>query len=166
MAKGVNKVILIGCLGQDVETRYTSDGKAMTNLSVATSESWKDQQGQKQEKTEWHRVVMFGKLAEIANQYLTKGSQVYLEGKLQTRKWQTQSGQERYSTEVIADQMQMLGGKQQGQQSQQQQQPAQQQKPQQNAYAQQKGQARPQQQQQGGYGTNTDDGWSDSDIPF
>lgn len=112
--KGVNKVILVGTLGRDPETRYTADGKAITNINVATSEKWKDQSGQPQEKTEWHRVVIFGKLAEIAQQYLTKGSQVYLEGKLQTRKWQDQSsGQDRYATEVVLDfngVMQMLGG--------------------------------------------------------
>ena len=126
--RGVNRVIIIGTLGRDPETRYTADGKAITNLNVATSESWKDQQGNKQEKTEWHRVVIFGKLAEIAQQFLTKGSQVYLEGKLQTRKWQDQSsGQDRYATEVVLDfngVMQMLGGgnggnKQQGQPAQQ-----------------------------------------------
>ncbi len=113
MARGVNKVILIGNLGADPEVRYTPNGSAVTNLSVATSESWKDRQtGQPQEKTEWHRVVIFGKLAEIAGQYLRKGSKVYLEGKLQTRKWQDQQGQERYTTEIVVDgfsgQMQML----------------------------------------------------------
>lgn len=113
-SRGVNKVILVGNLGQDPEVKYMPNGNAVTNLSIATSESWKDQQGQPVEKTEWHRVVMFRKLAEIAGQYLRKGSQVYLEGKLQTRKWQDQNGQDRYSTEVVADNMQMLGGRQDG----------------------------------------------------
>lgn len=110
-SKGVNKVILVGNLGQDPEVKYMPNGNAVTNISIATSESWKDQQGQLQERTEWHRVVMFRKLAEIAGQYLRKGSQVYLEGKLQTRKWQDQNGQDRYTTEVVADNMQMLGGR-------------------------------------------------------
>lgn len=110
-SKGVNKVILVGNLGQDPEVKYMPNGNAVTNISVATSESWKDQQGQPVERTEWHRVVMFRKLAEIAGQYLRKGSQVYLEGKLQTRKWQDQNGQDRYTTEIVADQMQMLGGR-------------------------------------------------------
>lgn len=113
--RGVNKAILVGTLGRDPEVRHTANGNAIANLSVATSEQWTDKQsGEKQEKTEWHRVVIFGKLAEIAGQYLKKGSQVYLEGKLQTRKWQDQSGQDRYSTEVVIDiggQMQMLGGR-------------------------------------------------------
>lgn len=113
--RGVNKVILVGTLGKDPEVRFAANGTAIANLSVATSEQWNDRAtGEKQEKTEWHRVVIFGKLAEIAQQYLTKGSQVYLEGKLQTRKWQDQnSGQDRYSTEVVLDfngVMQMLGG--------------------------------------------------------
>ena len=112
MARGVNKVILVGALGGDPETRYTSNGAAITNLSLATSESWKDRNtGQMQEKTEWHRIVIFGKLAEIAQQYLRKGSKVYIEGKLQTRKWQDQQGNDRYTTEVVLDfngQMQML----------------------------------------------------------
>lgn len=113
--RGVNKVILVGTLGRDPEVRFAANGTAIANLNVATSEQWNDRAtGEKQEKTEWHRVVIFGKLAEIAQQYLTKGSQVYLEGKLQTRKWQDQtSGQDRYSTEVVLDfngVMQMLGG--------------------------------------------------------
>lgn len=114
-SRGVNKVILVGNLGKDPEIRYTADGRAIANITVATSESWKDKSsGQQQEKTEWHRVVIFGKLAEIAGEYLRKGSQVYFEGKLQTRKWQDQSGQDRYTTEVVVDingQMQMLGGR-------------------------------------------------------
>jgi len=113
VAKGINKVILVGNMGQDPEVKYMPNGNAVTNISIATSESWKDQSGQPQERTEWHRVVMFRKLAEIAGQYLRKGSQVYIEGKLQTRKWQDQSGQDRYTTEIVADNMQMLGGRSQ-----------------------------------------------------
>lgn len=118
--RGVNKVILVGTLGRDPEVKYAANGNAITNISIATSEQWTDKNtGQKQEKTEWHRVVFFGKVAEIAGQYLRKGSQVYIEGKLQTRKWQDQNtGQDRYSTEVVVDsfngQMQMLGGRQGG----------------------------------------------------
>ena len=112
MARGVNKVILIGNLGQDPETRYTPNGNAVVNLNLATDESYKDRQtGQLVPKTEWHRIVMFGKIAEVAGQYLRKGSKVYIEGKLQTRKWQGQDGQDRYTTEVVVDingQMQML----------------------------------------------------------
>lgn len=107
-SRGINKVIIVGNLGQNPEVKYMPNGNAVTNISVATSESWKDQQGQLQERTEWHRIVMFRKLAEIAGQYLQKGSKVYLEGKLQTRKWQDQNGQDRYTTEIVADQMQML----------------------------------------------------------
>jgi len=111
MAEGVNKVLLIGNLGADPETRYTQSGTPVTNLRVATSESWRDRQtGERQERTEWHRVVIFGKLAEVASEYLRKGSQVFLEGRLQTRKWQDQSGQDRYTTEVVANGMTMLGG--------------------------------------------------------
>ncbi len=112
MARGVNKVILIGNLGQDPDTRYTPNGNAVVNLNLATDESYKDRQtGQLVPKTEWHRIVMFGKIAEVAGQYLRKGSKVYIEGKLQTRKWQGQDGQDRYTTEVVVDingQMQML----------------------------------------------------------
>lgn len=111
MARGINKAIIVGTLGKDPEMRYMPDGKAIANLSVATSEQWKDKQtGEKQEKTEWHKISIFGKLAEIAGEYLTKGSTVYLEGKIQTRKWQDQEGNDRYSTEIVADTMQMLGG--------------------------------------------------------
>jgi single-strand DNA-binding protein len=110
-SKGVNKVILVGNLGNDPEMRVMGNGGAVCNLSIATSESWKDQQGQQQERTEWHKVVMYRRLAEIAGEYLRKGSQVYLEGKLQTRKWQDQSGNDRYTTEIVADQMQMLGSR-------------------------------------------------------
>ncbi len=115
--KGVNKVILVGNLGNDPEVRYMPNGNAVANLSLATSESWKDQQGQVQERTEWHRLVMYRRLAEIAGEYLKKGSQIYVEGKLQTRKWQDQQGQDQYTTEIIVDQMQMLGGRQGGAQN-------------------------------------------------
>jgi single-strand DNA-binding protein len=108
----VNKVILIGNLGRDPETRYMPDGGAVANVSIATTETWKDKNGEKQEKTEWHRVAFFGKLAEIAGEYLKKGSQVYVEGRLQTRKWQDKDGQDKYTTEIIADRMQMLGSRQ------------------------------------------------------
>ncbi len=149
-ARGVNKVILVGNVGKDPEVRYSGNGSAIANLTLATSDSWTDQSGQKQEKTEWHRVVFFGKLAEVVEKYIKKGSKLYVEGKLQTRKWQGQDGQDKYTTEVVIDgfsgQMQMLdsrGGDQQGggyQQQQQQggyQQPAQQPQAQQPAYQQQ-----------------------------
>ena len=169
MARGVNKVILIGNLGSDPETRYTPNGSAVCNLTVATSERWKDKQtGQPQEKTEWHRVVVFGKLAEIASQYLAKGSKVYIEGKLQTRKWQDQQGQDRYTTEVVVDingQLQMLdsrdNGNGQGQQNRQQ---PQQQPPQRGSRQQQV----PQQQQSQSYQYQPNGGFDDfdDDIPF
>jgi single-strand DNA-binding protein len=112
MARGINKVILVGNLGQDPETRYMPSGGAVTNFTLATNESWKDKQtGEQKERTEWHRVAMFNRLAEIAAEYLRKGSQVYVEGKLRTRKWQDKDGNDRYTTEVIADEMQMLGGR-------------------------------------------------------
>ena len=112
MARGINKVIIVGNLGQDPETRYMPSGAAVTNFTVATTESWKAKQsGEQKERTEWHRVAMFNRLAEIAAEYLRKGSQVYIEGKLRTRKWQGQDGQDRYTTEIIADEMQMLGGR-------------------------------------------------------
>lgn len=116
MQKGVNRVIIVGNLGQDPEVKYLPSGGAVTNITLATSEGWKDKQtGEKKETTEWHRVVLFGKLAEVAGEYLRKGSQVYIEGKLQTRKWQDQSGNDRYTTEIVVPQiggvMQMLGGK-------------------------------------------------------
>ena len=107
----VNKVILVGRLGKDPETRYMTNGEAVTNATLATSENWKDKSGEKQEKTEWHNLVFYRRLAEVAGEYLKKGSQIYVEGKLQTRKWQTKEGQDRYTTEIIVDQMQMLGGK-------------------------------------------------------
>jgi single-strand DNA-binding protein len=112
MARGVNKVILIGNLGADPETRAMPSGASVANLRIATTENWKDRtSGENQERTEWHRVALFGKLAEIASEYLRKGSQVYIEGSLRTRKWQDKQGQERYSTEIIGNEMQMLGGR-------------------------------------------------------
>ena len=107
----VNKVIIVGNLGRDPETRYMPDGGAITNISVATTDKWKDKNGEMQEKTEWHRVAFFGKLAEIAGEYLKKGSQVYVEGRLQTRKWQDKDGADKYTTEIVASQMQMLGSR-------------------------------------------------------
>ncbi len=115
MARGVNKVILIGNIGKDPETRYSAGGGAITNITLATSESWKDKAtGENQERTEWHRVVFFGRLGEIAGEYLKKGSKVYVEGSLRTRKWQDQSGQDKYTTEIVASEMQMLDGRQGG----------------------------------------------------
>ena len=109
MARGINKVILIGNLGADPDTRHTAGGNAVTNLSLATTESWRDRQsGETQEKTEWHRIVLFNKLGEIAGEYLRKGSRVYIEGKLQTRKWQDRDGNDRWTTEIVANEMQML----------------------------------------------------------
>lgn len=123
---GINKTIILGNLGNDPETKYMPNGNAVTNISVATSESWKDKQtGQEQSRTEWHRIVFFNRLAEIAGEYLRKGSKVYVEGSLRTRKWQDQNGNDRYSTEIVASDMQMLdsrGGEQHGGQSNQQQQ--------------------------------------------
>lgn len=113
MQKGVNKVILLGRIGKDPETRYTTSGAAITNISIATSESWRDKQsGEMQERTEWHKVVFFNRLAEVAGEYLRKGAQVYVEGSLRTRKWQDQSGQDRYTTEIVANEMQMTGSRQ------------------------------------------------------
>jgi single-strand DNA-binding protein len=112
MARGINKVILVGNLGADPDTRYMPSGKAVTNIRIATSESWKDRQtGDQQERTEWHTVVLFDKLGEIAAEYLRKGSQVYIEGSLRTRKWQDKEGKDRYTTEIVARDMQMLGGR-------------------------------------------------------
>ena len=173
MARGVNKVILIGNLGQDPDTRYTPNGNAVVNLNLATDESYKDRQtGQMVPKTEWHRVVLFGKVAEVAGQYLRKGSKVYIEGKLQTRKWQNKEGQDVYTTEVVVDingQMQMLdsrgseGGMNQGAP-----QGRPQQQPQYNAPPQQGGQAggdnNPSPQQQGGGMPEPIDDFDD-DIP-
>ena len=106
----VNKVILLGNLGRDPETRYTTGGDAVTNLNIATSEQWKDKSGEKQERTEWHRVVLFGRQAEVAGEYLKKGRSVYIEGRLQTRKYTDKDGVEKYSTEIVADRMQLIGG--------------------------------------------------------
>lgn len=172
MARGVNKVILVGNIGQDPETKFMPSGGAVTNVSVATSETWKDKNtGQAQERTEWHRVVFFNRLAEIAGEYLKKGSKVYIEGSLRTRKWQGQDGQDRYTTEIVAAEMQMLdsrtGDSGQGgyDQSGYDQQPAQQQQqqPRQSAPQQRPQQAsQPQQppQQAGGFDS------FDDDIPF
>lgn len=113
--RGINKVILIGNLGADPEVRYMPSGGAVTNVRLATSETWRDKQsGEKQEKTEWHRVVFFGRLGEIAGEYLRKGSKIYVEGRLQTRKWQAQDGSDRYSTEIVANELQMLDGREGG----------------------------------------------------
>ncbi|WP_028470377.1 single-stranded DNA-binding protein [Neptunomonas japonica] len=183
MARGVNKVILVGNMGGDPEVRYMPSGNAVTNVTLATSESWKDKQtGQNQERTEWHRVVFFNKLAEIAGEYLRKGSQVYIEGALRTRKWQDQSGADRYTTEIVASEMQMLGGRANSnndagysqeqeysqapapQQSRPQSAPQQQSRPQQSAPPQQRPQQAPQQQPQAAPAPNFDD--FDDDIPF
>ena len=118
MARGINKVTIIGNLGKDPEIRYSASGAAIANITVATSDNWKDKQtGEKQERTEWHRVVFFNRLAEVVGEYLTKGSQIYIEGRLQTRKWQDKDGQDRYTTEIVANEMQMLGGRGQQQPS-------------------------------------------------
>jgi len=110
----VNKVILVGNLGRDPETRYTTSGDAVTNIRLATTDTWKDKNGEKQERTEWHNVVFYGRQAEIAGEYLKKGRQIYVEGRIQTRKWQDKEGQDRYTTEVVADRMQMLGSREGG----------------------------------------------------
>ena len=113
MARGINKVIIVGNCGQDPETRYLPSGSAVTNISLATSEAWKDKNtGEQQERTEWHRVVFFNRLGEVAGEYLKKGSKVYVEGSLRTRKWQGQDGSDRYSTEIVASEMQMLDSRQ------------------------------------------------------
>ena len=158
MARGVNKVILVGNLGNDPEVRYMPQGGAVANLSVATSESWKDKNtGEMKEQTEWHRVVIYQRLAEIAGEYLRKGSKVYLEGKLKTRKWTDKDNIERYTTEIVANEMQMLDSRNEGQGAaggyQNQQQPMQQRAPQQAAQSnfQQQAPAGGYQQQQGGY---------------
>ena len=112
MGNGINKAVIVGTLGMNPEIRYAQNGSAVVNVSVATNESWKDREtGEAQQRTEWHRIVMFGKLAEIAQQYLKKGSQGYFEGRIQTRKWQDNEGKDRYSTEIVANEMQMLGGR-------------------------------------------------------
>lgn len=115
MARGINKVILVGNLGNDPDVRYTQDGRAIANVSIATSESWKDKNtGETVDRTEWHRVVFFNRLGEIVAEYLKKGSQIYVEGRLQTRKWQDKEGNDRYTTEIVANEMQMLGGRSMG----------------------------------------------------
>jgi len=112
MSRGINKAVIIGTLGNDPEIKYAANGNAVVNVSVATNESWKDREtGQAQERTEWHRIVMFGKLGEIAQQYLKKGSQVYFEGRIRTNKWQDADGNDRYSTQIVANEMEMLGRK-------------------------------------------------------
>ena len=110
----VNKAILIGNLGKDPEVRYMPSGEAIANITLATTDTWKDKSGEKQERTEWHRVSFFGRQAEVVGEYLKKGSQIYVEGRIQTRKWQDKEGQDRYTTEIVADRMQMLGGKSSG----------------------------------------------------
>lgn len=117
MASGINKVILIGRLGQDPEVRYTSNGGAVANFSLATNESWTDKAGQKQERTEWHKIVVWGKLAELCGQYLQKGGQAFVEGRLQTRDWTDKEGNKRYTTEIVAQNIQFLGSKDRGQTS-------------------------------------------------
>ena len=113
MSRGINKAVIVGTLGRDPEIRYATNGNAVVNISVATNESWKDREtGEAQERTEWHRIVIFGKLGEIASQYLKKGSQAYFEGRIKTSKWQDQSGNDRYTTEIVANEMQMLGRRQ------------------------------------------------------
>lgn len=159
MARGINKVILVGNLGADPETRYTANGAAVTNVSLATSESWRDKQsGETQERTEWHRVVFFNRLAEIAGEYLRKGRQVYIEGSIRTRKWQDQSGQDRYTTEVVASEMQMLGNREDDSGGA----PAgggfRDNKPRQQQKSQDKSQENS--------GPDPDDGFADDDIPF
>ncbi len=165
MARGINKVILVGNIGADPETRYMPSGDAVTNVNIATSESWKDKQsGQMQERTEWHRVVFFNRLAEIAGEYLKKGSKVYIEGSLRTRKWQGQDGQDRYTTEIVAGELQMLDsrpdGAGQGRAPRNQQQ-GQHQQQQGSAYSAARDGAAP--PQQGGGGDPHD---FDDDIPF
>ena len=159
MARGVNKVILVGNLGADPETRYTASGAAITNIRLATSESWRDKQtGENQERTEWHRVVFFSRLAEIAGEYLRKGSQVYIEGSLRTNKWQDQSGQDRYTTEIIANEMQMLGSREGAGSSA----PA----PQSGFRDSAPAQAAPRQAAPSRQAAPADDGFAEDDIPF
>lgn len=148
----VNKVILIGNLGADPETRYLPSGDAVTNIRIATTEKWRDKGGEQQEHTEWHRIAFFGKLAEIAGEYLKKGSPVYVEGRIRTRKWQDKEGQERYSTEIVADRMQLLGGRGGG---------GVEAAPREPATANAGGNAKPQQKKGGGAFDQMDD-----DIPF
>ena len=163
MARGINKVILVGNLGGDPETRYTASGAAITNITVATSESWRDKQsGETQERTEWHRVVFFNRLAEIAGEYLRKGRQVYIEGSLRTRKWQDQSGQDRWTTEIVANEMQMLGNRGDDMGS-----PPSSGSGFRDSQPQQQRQASPQPQQASQQQpAAADDGFTDDDIPF
>lgn len=173
-SRGVNKVILVGNLGQDPEIRHMPNGGAVCNLTLATSESWKDKQtGETKENTEWHRVVIFGKLAEIAGEHLRKGSQIYIEGQLKTRKWTDQQGVEKYTTEVVVNvggTMQMLGGRQQNDGGQQQQQRPQQQRQQQpnaqNGWGQPQQPQQQQRQQQSAPANNEPPMDFDDDIPF
>jgi len=178
-SRGVNKVILVGNLGNDPETKYFPSGGATTSISVATSETWKDKQtGQPQERTEWHRVVLFNRLAEIAGEYLRKGSKVFIEGSLRTRKWQGQDGQDRYTTEIVANELQMLDSRGDGQQQHPQQgyhpqQQSHQQRPQQQRQQQRPPQQRQQPMQaapmnQGGHQPHSGQGFDnfDDDIPF
>lgn len=159
--KGINKAIIVGTLGKDPETRYTASGAAITNISVATSEKWRDKQtGEQQEKTEWHRIVFFQRLAEVAGEFLSKGSQVYIEGQIRTRKWQDKDGQDRWSTEIHAREMQMLGSKGSSQQGQSQGQTGGFREPAQPQAAPQQSNA-PQSQP-----TPADDSFVDDDIPF
>jgi single-strand DNA-binding protein len=165
MARGVNKVIIVGNCGQDPETRFMPSGGAVTNLSVATSESWKDKtSGQPQERTEWHRVVFFNRLAEIAGEYVKKGSKLYVEGSLRTRKWQNKEGQDQYTTEIVASEMQMLDsrGGQDGSQG------GGYQSPQQGGYQQPAAQSKPQGGQQQAPQQQAPQGMDsfDDDIPF
>ena len=161
----INKVILVGNLGQDPEVKYMPSGGAVTNISIATTDSWTDKSsGQKQEKTEWHRVVFFNRLAEIVGEYLRKGSQVYIEGSLRTRKWQDQSGQDKYTTEIVAREMQMLGSRAGGSSDFQQSNAPQQQAPQGGAPQQNAPQQNAPQQQQSAPPQNFDS--FDDDIPF
>ncbi len=165
-SRGINKVIIVGNLGQDPEVRFMANGDPVANFTVATSESWKDKQtGEQKEKTEWHRIVIYKRLAEIAGEYLKKGSKVYLEGKLQTRKWQNQQGQDQYTTEIVCHEMQMLDGKPQGAQQQggYQQQQAPRQQPQQGGYQQPNKLPTMAEQEQQGYNPNQQ---FDDSIPF
>lgn len=155
MSRGINKVILVGNLGNDPETRYSQSGAAITTISVATSESWKDKEGNAQERTEWHRVKFFGRLAEIAGEYLQKGSQVYIEGQLRTEKYTDKAGVEKYATDIVANEMQMLGGKPGGEKAER---PQGERKPQPNKGGPKHGEPRPPQQ--------SNDPFPDDDIPF
>jgi single-strand DNA-binding protein len=153
MARGVNKVILLGNLGADPEKRETPSGLVITNLRIATTEQWTDKQtGEKRDSTEWHRVVLFGRLGEIAAQYLQKGSQVYIEGRLQTRKWQGQDGQDRYTTEIVAGEMQLLGGRGSGGSA--------------PAYGDSPARGYPDEEPRGGMGSGGGRPLDDDDVPF